>query len=181
MQAKLKAFLNCNRQKELKDLYETNFKSDWQNIPDFVTKINLKLSPNRDSTEDSNVSKDDSDGIATLSAPTAVTFNILHMVIILRKNKILRLILEKMHEDTIVVLLNNVKINKTNNGKDLEKSWIFSANSLHLAAKYNPEALHMILSHLKNAPMALEEKFSGLHGVTPLHVAAMNSDSMSAR
>ena len=179
-QDNIKAFLNCNRQTILQELYENNFQSDWKNIPNFVTKVKLRLLPQR-SYQPSKSSSDSPDGTELFSTPTEMTFNILHMVIILRKDKILRLLLDKMGFDAYEVWLHRVKVNFTNIDRDLEKSWIYSANSLHLAAKFNPEALHLILSHLKDTPMKFKEKFTGLHGVTPLHVAAMNSDSISAR
>ena len=110
-----------------------------------------------------------------------MTFNILHMVIILRKEKILRLILNEMDQNDYEVWLKPVKVDYTNIDQDLEKSWIYSANSLHLAAKYNPEALHIILSHLKDTPMKDKIQLHGVNSLVPLHVATMNSDSMSVK
>ena len=86
--------------------------------------------------------------------------------------------MDKMGTNVFEVWFDVVEFSKID--KDLEKSWIYSANSLHFAAKFNPTALHLILSHFKDN-QSFQEKLIGLYGLTPLHVAAMNSDSLSAR
>ena len=95
-----------------------------------------------------------------------------------------------MNSDDYEDWFNRVKLTKI--GKNLKKSWIFSADSFHLAAKYNPKALHQILCYLKDI-QSFKEKFIelygltqqnvafGLYGLSPLHIAAMNSDSISTR
>ena len=173
--------MSCNRQNKLQELYKDNFKSDWKNIPNFVIKVKLRLLPQRNPFQLSRSNSDVPDGTSLFSTPTDMTFNILHMVIILRKKKILRLILNKMDQNDYEVWLNRVKVDYTNIDQDLERSWIYSANSLHLAAKYNPEALHIILSHLKDTPMKDKIQLHGVNSLVPLHVAAMNSDSMSVK
>ena len=61
-----------------------------------------------------------------------------------------------------------------------EDSWILEANSIHLAANYNPEALHMILSKLTNMTNSIE--FTHANGkMSPLHLAASKPDSKSTR
>ena len=168
--------MNCNHDCNLKKLYEEKFESDWQKIPNFVTTIKLRLHPRAfcQSRNDA----DSPDGKFLLSAPTEMTVNILHIAIILRKEKILRLILDKMNINVFEVWFYEVKFSKIS--KDFQKSWMYSANSLHLAAKFNPTALHLILSSL-NDNESFKEKLNELYGLTPLHVAAMNSDSLSAR
>ena len=166
--------MNCNRECNLLKLYETNYECDWKKIPNFVTTIKLRLQAFQQSKNNT----DCPDGTALLSNPTEMTVNILQMAIILRKEKILRLILDKMDTDVFEFWFEEVKFSKID--KDLERSWIYSANSLHFAAKFNPTALHLILSHFKDN-QSFQEKLIGLYGLTPLHVAAMNSDSLSAR
>ena len=62
-----------------------------------------------------------------------------------------------------------------------EDSWIFNANCFHLAAKYNPRGLHMLLCYWKTHEKSIETILhnGNLH---PLHVAAAKvDDSRSTR
>ena len=64
---------------------------------------------------------------------------------------------------------------------NIENYWIDSATCYHLAAKYNPKGLHLLLSKLKAAS---HERFLELYQdgtVSPMHVAALNSNSISLR
>ena len=60
-----------------------------------------------------------------------------------------------------------------------EESWILDATCFHLAAKFNPKGLHILLSYLKRHKKPLLEDIYGGEqgfGVTPLHVAAAKVD-----
>ena len=55
--------------------------------------------------------------------------------------------------------------------------WISGANSIHLAAKFMPMALELLLSSLDEANMLVNVENDYKH--SPLHVAARNNDSLS--
>ena len=61
--------------------------------------------------------------------------------------------------------------------------WIFQASSLHLAAKFFPHGLKLLLSNFENNQPALMELVSKKNqdGSTPLHLSAQNLDSLSTR
>ena len=57
--------------------------------------------------------------------------------------------------------------------------WIYGANSIHLAAKFMPQGLELLLSSLddKSGLVDMRSKYN----CTPLHVAATSNDSLSTR
>ena len=84
-------------------------------------------------------------------------------------------------------LLRPIEIDmKNTNEKDLKRLWMYEANIMHLAAKFNPYGLFLILSNFKeNYPdqsiHQIIASFRSMFGATPLHVAASNPDSLSTR
>ena len=77
--------------KKAQDLFETNYKSDWKYFPTFETQVKLSLVEKK--LQNSNESlKDESNKL-----DTKMSFNILHMVVILRKNYILKLLLNSRY------------------------------------------------------------------------------------
>ena len=71
--------------------------------------------------------------------------------------------------------------NTTKCNNSIESDWIDYATCYHLAAKFNPKGLHLLLTNLKAAS---PEKFQEIYQdgtVTPLHVAALNCNSISLR
>ena len=75
---------------------------------------------------------------------------------------------------------------KNTNKKDLKKLWMYEANIMHLAAKFNPYGLFLILSNFKEhyPDQSIHQRIEGfrsMFGATPLHVAASNPDSLSTR
>ena len=65
--------------------------------------------------------------------------------------------------------------------ENFENHWINNATCYHLAAKFNPKGLHLLLTKLKDAS---QDRFNELYEkgtVSPLHVAALNSTSVSLR
>ena len=63
----------------------------------------------------------------------------------------------------------------------IEDDWINHATCYHLAAKFNPKGLHLLLTKLKAASTNEFEKLYEENKVSPLHVAALNSNSISLR
>ena len=60
--------------------------------------------------------------------------------------------------------------------------WIFQASSLHLAAKFFPHGLKLLLSNFEHNHTLMElVSKKNQDGSTPLHLAAQNLDSLSTR
>ena len=57
--------------------------------------------------------------------------------------------------------------------------WIYEANAIHLAAKFMPQGLELLLSSLEDNSRLIGTK--SLYECAPLHVAAKNNDSLSTR
>ena len=57
--------------------------------------------------------------------------------------------------------------------------WIYGANSIHLAAKFMPQGLELLLSSLDDNSGLVDMKSQ--YNCTPLHVAATSNDSLSTR
>ena len=75
---------------------------------------------------------------------------------------------------------------KNTNKDDLKRVWMYNANIVHLAAKFNPNGLLLILSNFKEhypdqSIHQLIEDYPSMFGATPLHVASSNPDSLSTR
>ena len=80
------------------------------------------------------------------------SFTFLHMLILCKEFDILKLICEGSLSDEFA---RQVKIDSSPNDPPLapetvvkEDRWIFEANSLHLAAKFMPQGLELLLSNL---------------------------------
>ena len=57
--------------------------------------------------------------------------------------------------------------------------WIYGANSIHLAAKFMPKGLELLLSSLDDNSGLVDIRSE--YNCTPLHVAATSNDSLSTR
>ena len=57
--------------------------------------------------------------------------------------------------------------------------WIYGANSIHLAAKFMPQGLELLLSSLDDNSGLVDIRSD--YNCTPLHVAATSNDSLSTR
>ena len=144
----------------------------------------------------------DENGQPQGSGWTEMKFNILHLVVMLQKNNILKMFLENKDSVTREQWLGQVKI--VGNFENKEKIWMMTANVLHLAAKFNPDGLFLILSSVKEDPIyatlprSTENSFNSSTSlvadmifdshsmkmpgkISPLHVAARNPDSLSTK
>ena len=177
--------------------YRDNFDSDWRKVPKLVTDV--KVTPKCDTRLSCREPVQDENGHMDGSGWTKMTFNILHLVVLLQKNNILKMFLEKKDSVTTDEWLEPVKI--AGNYKKREKTWILNANLLHVAAKFNPDGLFLILSTLKEDRnnIATPKRPSMRHAsstsfmddvifksygtgmISPLHVAATNPDSLSTK
>ena len=157
------------------------------------------------------ISKTDSSGVE-LEDPTTspqedtglrLSLNLFHLVILLRKEDILKYLLKKysaIKEWLKPVTVNFPRNYKPDNLMDYDK-WICQANCLHLAAKYFPRGLQIILSHfeeiekdqmakmvnvttLKASTTPLRKLINESHKsecLTPLHVASSSPFALSTR
>ena len=57
--------------------------------------------------------------------------------------------------------------------------WIYGANAIHLAAKFMPQGLELLLSSLEDNSRLIDT--ASYYECAPLHVAAKNNDSLSTR
>ena len=113
----------------------------------------------------------------------------------MRKNHILEILIRENSTRT-EDFLEYIKKPSTCCKNNIDRSWISAANSLHLAAQFNPEALYLILDKVANLYTEGErksfwektyerEKFwddaSERDGFSPLHNAVTNMDALSTR
>ena len=123
--------------------------------------------------------KDEKDGEA--SQNFTLTLSFLHLIILARRSKIIKCLMSKLdindNEWTKTLSINKYEM-KQNIAE--EDSWIFSANCLHLAAKFHPKTLHVLLSNLHDKSCIIEQTHP-YGGISPLHVACFRIDSLSIR
>ena len=112
------------------------------------------------------------------------TFTFLHLLILCNDLDVLHQIAtthsDILHEEvskqvTIKTLTSNVKATSIVR----QDNWIFDANCLHLAAKFMPKGLRLILENLKSPNDLIN--IGNHNGSTPLHIAATNITSLSTR
>ena len=110
-----------------------------------------------------------------------LTLSFLHLVILARRSKILNCLMNDfdIHDDEWI---KEISINKEHMKESIteEESWIFESNCFHLAAKFHPKALHVLLSNLKNKETVITKCHENMK-ISPLHVATMRMDSLSTR
>ena len=114
-----------------------------------------------------------------------------YILSLLIQYKTLKILSQEFNEDKnsiqIEEILKPVQIDlKDVDKKDLKQLWIYDANILHLAARFNPNGLYLILSILKENYQTqkiqkIVKEYPNMFGVTPLHVAASNQESLSTR
>ena len=110
------------------------------------------------------------------SAKFRAEFSVLHLAIICdNRPAVLAFLLDYLPESE---LDRRVRITgDANDGVATTEQWIFNATCVHLAVKYMPLGLDMILSKksdLKEDPTQISQTY-------PLHLAAMNQDSLSTK
>ena len=164
----------------------SKFEKDWKKFPKF--KVQVQLRYDSKSINCSNGSNEDCvDALETFGV-VEITFNVLHMAILMRKNHILDLLLQQKEKCPTEKDFNElVDIYYEGFYKNPAKSWISAANALHLASKFNPKALYIILSKLqlqkKNdlQRKSFWESSTIKFGFSPPHSAATNPDDLSTR
>ena len=124
------------------------------------------------------------------------SFKFLHLLILSQNVKLLMYILEKTEREVLAnevlkpVQVKNVKIFENVDEND---RWIRGANCIHLAAKFVPVGLELILTSLespmyanvKNANYSLKKEVNTINNADdklyPLHLAVRNCDPISTR
>jgi hypothetical protein len=112
---------------------------------------------------------------------TSGTFKFLHFLIIGKNFQLLQYIIENQQEAAGEELWKGVRVNyppplSPEMIVDQDR-WILGANCIHLAAKFMPRGLKLILTKFTTSPLNTETKL----GLSPLHIAARNNDSLSTR
>ena len=133
---------------------------------------------NEDQNTEDNAEEDEVD--ANARSKFRGTFNALHVATILESTKVFHYLLNNMPEEMLkqVVAINPNAPDKIDE-VDVTERWVFQANCAHLAVKYMPAALQLLLA--TNTTAVLKEIPSKPFGTYPLHLAAMNNDALSTR
>ena len=111
------------------------------------------------------------------------SFTFLQILILLQDMDILKYIVHNhkdwLKDETVRTVSIASKLEEVVISKD---RWIFQASSLHLAAKFFPHGLKLLLSNFENNQTLMElVSKKNQDGSTPLHLAAQNLDSLSTR
>ena len=109
-----------------------------------------------------------------------VSFDMVHFLILAKKYKLLFHFLSQYGEK-IQTRIDEMKPLPTEKVPIREHSWIFGANYLHMAAKYSPEALEILLEDSKQRFHDLIHMPSQRRQILPLHLAAMNQTNLASR
>ena len=112
------------------------------------------------------------------------SFTFFQILILLQDMDILKYIVHN-HKDCLKEeTVRPVSISSKCKGENVisKDRWIFQASSLHLAAKFFPHGLKLLLSNLEHNQTLMElVGKKNQDGSTPLHLAAQNLDSLSTR
>ena len=143
----------------------------------FRQKVNVQLLV--ESVNDEDTEGGDDNGSQDSISSITLELSVLHILVVLNDEDIMNAIVDNniMRKHW----LNPIQLIKPNKVKIAqENKWIEKANCFHLAAKFNPTGLHLMLSQLK-ADQVVFQKLYENGQCSPLHVAALNSDSLSLR
>ena len=117
-----------------------------------------------------------------------VAFNILQVAVLMGKNHVLEMLMNEKQNKNPARTNDFVKyISKPSPCcNNVDRTWISAANTFHLAAKFNPEALYMILEkeprlNSEEERKSFWEMVSEKDGFSPLHNSVTNMDALSTR
>ena len=109
-------------------------------------------------------------------------FDFIHFLILTKKY---RFLLQFLNLCKGTITPKNVRIDedskKVSQIPRREDSWIFGANYVHLAAKYCPEALEILLQEQDSRFKELPRQHNSRRNVYPLHLAVMNENNLAAK
>ena len=141
--------------------------SDW-NESTLTIQVNLSM-PSISKSNETESCGEDVVGEQTF----ALTLNFFHVAIILRKQNTIKNLLKNGYSDG-QWWMNSVEVNGPNWEVVEEEKWIKKANCLHLAAKFNPVGLHLLLSQLDNKELIIQNSHRNGE-ISPLHVCTANT------
>ena len=158
-----------------RDLSLFDEENSWTN---FRLKIKIQLLVESVSSEDIKDANDNEESETTIM----LELTTLHILVVMNDEDAIQIAMEKIKG--FKHWLSKVKLKAPNSVKIAqENSWIKDANCFHLAAKFNPNGLHCMLSRLKTEDEG-KDIFDELYETgkfSPLHVAALINDSLSLR
>jgi len=162
--------------KKLETLSNQNSLANWS----LTVKLALTINDIPQEVEE-HTDADDADEVdADAKSKFSATFNALHVAIVLESTKVFNYLLKSMSEMSEEFVLKKVNVHSNTPEKvDVTERWIFQANCAHLAVKYMPTALQLLLTN--NTSADLKDLKSEPFGTYPLHLAAMNNDALSTR
>ena len=171
-----KIVMNSSKERRGQDV-ATILEGDWQS---FRCCIELTITIQRPKGSDE-TSKNSQPNIKRTTHLMA-HLNFFHFLILARKY---RFLLQFLNSFQGQIDFGNVEIDdKKKTFNDVKKpsrndSWIFGANYLHLAVKYCPEALEILLQDSRCDLLIYRP--STKRNVYPLHLAVMNESNLSAK
>ena len=160
--------------------FEKHFKPEWENWQ-FNVIVNANITAENKTSNSSTVAIDEPDNCINSFSQFTVTLSLIHFVVLTRQNQILKFLLNSpLTQGKWNGLVQVSK--KGGDKKDIanlaeEDSWIYKATSIHLAAKFNTNGLHMILCKCKE--LIKETHTPGK--ISPLHVAVGKTSSLGTR
>ena len=104
------------------------------------------------------------------------TFNLVHFAILVQNPQLLQFLIKQDPDQAKT----NVKVKDESELVIREQSWIFEASCAHLAARFFPQGLDLILSD-KNICKAVINCKAGPREMSPIHVAALSTKSLSVQ
>ena len=159
-------------------------KTDTKSWTTFTYKIKLrlnKLSEQKEADQKKRPASLASFHRSIREEKTNGTFKFLHLLIIGKNFQLLQYIIENQQKTSESELWKEVLVNIPSPlSPEMivdQDRWILGANCIHLAAKFMPRGLKLILTKFTTSPLNTETRL----GLSPLHIAARNSDSLSTR
>ena len=104
------------------------------------------------------------------------TFNLVHFAILAQNPQLLQFLIKQDPDQAKT----NVKVKDESELVIREESWIFEASCAHLAARFFPQGLDLILSD-ENICKAVINCRAGPREMSPIHVAALSTKSLSVQ
>ena len=104
------------------------------------------------------------------------TFNLVHFAILAQNPQLLQFLIKQDPDQAKT----NVKVKDESELVIREESWIFEASCAHLAARFFPQGLDLILSD-KNICNAVINCKAGPREMSPIHVAALSTKSLGVQ
>ena len=113
------------------------------------------------------------------------TFNLVHFAILVQNPQLLQFLIKQDSWNIFCDCLQfssqtNVKVKDESELVIREESWIFEASCAHLAARFFPQGLDLILSD-ENICKAVINCKAGPREMSPIHVAALSTKSLSVQ